>query len=77
MRRRFPSTCIASRSARARGCRRRFSGWLRKCLRPDFFSAHAGLFASKPAPTGDSVHNTNPMWERACSRRRQTRQHMT
>ncbi|MVV49976.1 hypothetical protein EJA72_17280 [Pseudomonas sp. PB120] len=30
MRRRFPSTCIASRSAKARGCRRRFWGWRRK-----------------------------------------------
>ncbi|PTC16387.1 hypothetical protein C0J26_29245 [Pseudomonas baetica] len=39
--------------------------WFRLCV------AWADAFASKPAPTGDSVHNPNPTWERACSRRGQ------
>ncbi|PKH80090.1 hypothetical protein CXF97_14195 [Pseudomonas sp. Choline-02u-1] len=34
-----------------------------------FQSDRGAPFASKPAPTLDRVHNTHPMWERACSRR--------
>jgi len=36
----------------------------------------AGLFASKPAPTfdrlcaTDCMHTEDPLWERACSRKR-------
>ncbi|PYC26392.1 hypothetical protein DMX02_00645 [Pseudomonas jessenii] len=37
--------------------------WFRFCV------AWADAFASKLAPTGDSVHNANSMWERACSRK--------
>jgi hypothetical protein len=48
----IPSTCIASRSAKARGCRRHFWGWRRKCPRPEISIACPGLIAGKPAPTG-------------------------
>ncbi|KAA0986453.1 hypothetical protein FQ187_02930 [Pseudomonas sp. ANT_J28] len=49
-------------------------GWRRKWLRFESCADCAGLFASKPAPTG-GTHSK--MWERACSRRRQTRQPIT
>ncbi|PTC20586.1 hypothetical protein C0J26_03455 [Pseudomonas baetica] len=40
--------------------------------RPERDGVCQAAFASKPAPTG-FVYGTNPMWERACSRRGQHR----
>ncbi|RAI67325.1 hypothetical protein DOZ80_18555 [Pseudomonas fluorescens] len=71
MRRKSRNTCIASRSVKARGCRRRFWGWRRKCLLPEFCGACTGLIAGKPAPTDIALS----LWERACPRWRQFRQH--
>ena len=48
-------------------------GWIGAQLKRVGVSSICGVgwaaFASKPAPTVDRVHNTNPVWEGACSRR--------
>ncbi|KAB0512263.1 hypothetical protein F7R05_18860 [Pseudomonas koreensis] len=68
MRRRFLSTCIASRRGRARGCRRRSWGWRRKCPRLEdqkiaaFGSSYRGTHSNVGAAEGCDllISNQNP-----------------
>ncbi|TBN41511.1 hypothetical protein EYC95_18535 [Pseudomonas sp. BGI-2] len=49
-------------------------GWRISRGLSDSLVAHSDAFASKPAPTLDLRSTGDPMWERACSRRRYIRQ---